>query len=213
MIHLFIREDGAFIELEDNGKKEFREVTIHHLIDAFNSAVRDITDEEIFGTPLLPTGTIKYTQSAADPTKYSLYLYREPTIGPITYESRQYVVGYPAIIYRFRVDNRILSQVRMWAVSDKNLTPDTPIYHYPYFNSYQDGRICIGSNRIPVEEPWQLFKMPDILKAMPSNLGLSTHNNSGLQGDSLLKAVEEKLFPNEWLKPSQKKLRDILLTV
>ncbi len=213
MIKLSIKEDGAFIELEDNGKKEFREIDIRGLIDIFNSAVRDVTDGEIFETSLLPTGTIKYTQSAADPTKYSLYLYREPIIGPITYESRDYVVGYPAIIYRFRVDNRTLSQVRMWAVLDKTLTPDTPVYHYPYFNSWQDGRICIGSNHIPVEEPWQLFKVPDILKAMPSNLGLSTHNNSGLQGDSLLKAVEGKPFPNEWLKPSQKKLRDILLTM
>jgi hypothetical protein len=48
---------------------------------------------------------------------------------------------------------------------------------------------------------------------MPSNLGLSTHNNSGLQGDSLLKAVEEKPFLNEWLIPCHKKLKDILLTV
>lgn len=210
MIHLIIQENGAFIELEDNGKKEFREIDIHHLIDSFNSAVRDVTDGETFETPLLPTGTIKHIQDANDPKRYSLFLFKEPTIGPITYESRDYIVGYPGLIYRFKVENQFLSQVKIWAVLDKNLTPDTPVYHYPYFNSYQDGRICIGSNHIPVEEPWQLFKMPDILKAMPSNLGLSTYNNSGLQGDSLLKAVEEKLFPNEWLIPCHKKLKDIL---
>ncbi len=213
MIHLIIQENGAFIELEDNGKKEFREIDIHYLIDSFNSAVRDVTDGETFETPLLPIGTVKYIQDTSNPDRYSLFLYKEPTIGPIIYESRDYIVGYPGLIYRFKVENQFLSQVKIWAVLDKNLTPDTPVYHYPYFNSYKDGRICIGSNHIPVEEPWQLFKMPDILKAMPSNLGLSTHNNSGLQGDSLLKAVEEKPFLNEWLIPCHKKLKDILLTV
>ncbi|KUG03131.1 hypothetical protein ASZ90_019471 [hydrocarbon metagenome] len=213
MIHLIIQENGAFIELEDNGKKEFREINIHHLIDSFNSAVRDVADRETFETPLLPVGTIKHIQDANDPKRYSLFLFKEPTIGPIIYESRDYIVGYPALIYRFKVENQFLSQVKIWAVQDKNLTPDTPVYNYPYFNAWQDGKICMGSNRIPIEEPWQLFKVPDILKVMPSNLGLKPHNNSGLEGDSLLKAAEGKPFPNEWLKPSQKQLINILSTI
>ncbi len=209
MIHLFLQEDGVFIELENDGKKEFREVNIKELIDIFNSAVRDVV-EDVIETPLLPPGTIKFDIDPSNPANYKLYMFKEPTIGPITFESRQYTVGYPASVHLFKVRNRVVTQVKIWAIQGKNLTPDAPIYHYPYFNAYSDGRICIGTNRIPVEEPWQLFKMPDILKVMPSNLGLSTHNNAGLQGDSLLKAVEDKPFPDTWLKPYHKKLKDIL---
>jgi hypothetical protein len=51
--------------------------------------------------------------------------------------------------------------------------------------------------------------MPDIITAMPSNNGLPANNQSGLLGDSLLKAVENKPFPDEWLTPMNKKLKNL----
>lgn len=209
MITLQIAEDGAFIELENNGRKEFRECDIDTLIDILNRAVREVSTDEVIESPMLPVNTIKFDRSA-NTNDYTLYMYREPVIDQITFESRSYVVGYPAIIYGFKVVNEVVSRVEVWAVKDKVLTPETQIYHYPFFNVSQDGRMCIGTNKITIEEPWQLHKMPDILKAMPSNLGLQNNNNSGLEGDSILKAIENKPFPHDWLAPTNKTLKKVL---
>jgi hypothetical protein len=157
-------------------------------------------------SPLLPLGTLGYKESTGT---YSVIMYREPRIAGIIFEERSYQVGYPGIVYMFVVTNQIVATTYMYAVKERVVKPDTELFRYPYFNAWADGRICMGTNHIPIEQPWQLHKMPDIITAMPSNNGLPANNQSGLLGDSLLKAVENKPFPDEWLTPMNKKLKNL----
>jgi|GEM_PF-2160135 hypothetical protein len=209
MITIQLREDGAFVELEYNGIKSFRECDVNSLIDLLNDAVRETKTHEVIESPLLPANTIKFDRSAYE-NEYVLYMYREPVIDQIIFESREYNVGYPATIYRFSVRNDFISRISVWAIKDKVIRPDIPVYHYPFYNVFDDGKVCIGANRIEIEAPWQLHKVPDILRRMPSNPGTRLSNDSGLEGDSLFRAIENKPFPVEWLKPTNKTLKMIL---
>lgn len=209
MITIQLREDGAFVELEYNGIKSFRECDVNSLIDLLNDAVRETKTHEVIESPLLPANTIKFDKNVYE-NEYALFMYKEPVIDQIIFESREYNVGYPATIYRFAVANGYISRINVWAIKDKVINPNMPVYHYPFYNVFADGRVCIGMNHIEIEAPWQLHKVPDILRRMPSNLGMQTHNESGLEGDSLFRIIENKPFPNEWLKPTNKTLKMIL---
>ncbi len=200
-----ISENGAEIEKTINGVSYWHNLNIDDFLKALNNSVYQ-NQEETFASPMLPLGTIGYQERN---NSYSVTMYREPRITGITFEERNYQVGYPGIIYVFTVTNKVLSGTRMFAVTDQLLRPETEIYRYPYFNAWADGRICMGINHIPIEYPWQLHKMPDIIASMPANNGLPINNQSGMQGDSLLRAVENKPFPNEWLTPADKKLKNL----
>lgn len=200
-----ISENGAEIERTDNGISYWHNVDIKSFLNVFNEAVYQKTPEEHV-SPLLPLGTLGYKESTGT---YSVIMYREPRIAGIIFEERSYQVGYPGTVYMFVVTNQIVATTYMYAVKERVVKPDTELFRYPYFNAWADGRICMGTNHIPIEQPWQLHKMPDIITAMPSNNGLPANNQSGLLGDSLLKAVENKPFPDEWLTPMNKKLKNL----
>jgi len=209
MLNLRINEDGAEVERVTNGISHWYKVDIQALVRVLNEAVLDIKEEdEVLTSPILPVGTLGFKEYKVQ-NSYVVIMYHEPRIAEITFETRTYEVGYPGLIYVCQVTNKILMSVYIYAVKDRIIKPDTELFRYPYFNAYSDGRICIGSNRIAVEEPWQLHKMPDIIAAMPANNGLPNSNQSGLRGDSLLKEVEKKPFPDEWLTPTNLKLKDL----
>lgn len=208
MLNLRISENGAEVQQVSNGVSHWRRVDIQALIRVFNEAVLEIKEEEVFASPMLPIGTLGYIENK-DLNAYSVIMYREPRIAGIIFESRTYEVGYPGTIYVFTVTNEILTRVSIYAVKDHVLQPETDLYRYPYFNVYQDGHMCLGNNQIKIQKPWLLHKMPDIITAMPTNNGLATSNRSGLKGDSLLKAIEGKPFPNEWLTPTTLKLKNL----
>jgi hypothetical protein len=208
MLNLRISGNGVEVERIVNGVSHWSAVDIQAFMKVLNEAVYNQIEEEVIESPLLPTGTLWY-QEYKERKAYTVAMYREPRIAQMTFESRIYQVGYPGTVYKFMVTNNVVTNTYMWAVKDRVLKPDTEIFRYPFFNAYDTGRICMGSNHIEIEEPWQLHKMPDILTAMPSNNGLPTSNQSGLTGDSLLKAFEGKQFPNEWLTPLNQKLKNL----
>lgn len=210
MINLQIRETGVFTELEFDGIKQFRQIEPQRLVEILHEALYNKVEQEQVESPLLPNGTIKFIQEVANNDVYTLYMYKEARIAPIIFEGRDYIVGYPATIFAFEVRNKILLNTNVWAISDTVVKPDTQIYHYPFFNVYNNGRICMGSNKITIEEPWQLYKMPDVFTSMPSTLAMENRNLSGLEGDSMLQAIQNKPFPNEWLKPTENTLKTIL---
>lgn len=206
MLNLRINENGAQVETIINGISYWRDVDITTFVRLLNNVVLDIKEEEII-SPIFPLNTLGYRESKAS-NAYSVIMYREPRIAGIIFEDRTYKVGYPGIVYVFQVANNILTSAHLHAVKELP-KPDTQLFRYPYFNSYEDGRICMGCNRIEIEEPWQLHKIPGIITTMPGNNGLPASNQSGLLGDSLLKAVENKPFPEEWLTPTNKQLKHL----
>jgi hypothetical protein len=207
MLNFRLTENGAEVEIVENGLSHWKTVDIKDLIKVLNESVMKPVGE-VISSPLMPTGTIGYKEFL-DRNAYTVLMYRAPRVASISFEEREYKVGYPAIIFQFTVTNQVLTDTNMYAVKDHLLKPETELFRYPYFNVHNGGRVCMGNNKIAIEEAWHLHKAPDILSSLPGNNGLSISNQSGLIGDSLLKEVEEKPFPEDWLTPMGKTLKQL----
>jgi len=209
VIDIQLKENGAHVQIARNGISHWKHLTIAELIKCINESVGEKAEEEAIASPLLPPGAIGHIMYPEE-NRYTVFMYREARLNEITFESRKYIVGHPDTIYRFHIADERLVSVYLWAVKAKVLRPESPVFRYPFFNTYLDGRICLGANHLKVNEPWQLYRMPEVISSLPGTWALSAPNRSGLEGDSLLKAIEGKPFPEEWLIPTEQKLKDIL---
>jgi len=101
--------------------------------------------------------------------------------------------------------------------SSRRPTPNTELYHAPFFNVYQKGNVCMGSVDIEVSETSSIKELTKLWEAYFFNSYfshlMSEHNpingNCVLLWESLVNT--EKLFPNEVLLKNSQKLKDKLL--
>lgn len=211
MINIRIEETGAYAEVSENGILKWRELTTDALIRCLCSAIGKKTEEINVPSPLLPMGAIGYTAYPHETDMYDLFMFQPITRTTLLYQNRSFDdVGIPAAVYKFEVRNKHV-KTSMWAVeANVPLRPDTPLCHYPVYNvSSETGYLCVG-NVITVNEPWELFKVPGMIQCMPSTNAYVSRNNSGLERDSLYKALQGRDFPDEWLTPADITLGKVL---
>lgn len=105
---------------------------------------------------ILPPGTLAYKRtgkgdaiSLFNPScKQGLY-YLDRNSKDKQDKKLTFNVPMPALVWFFRVDqDKHLSEARVFAVKDKLIRPTTMLYGYPFSNTFQDGKICFGSNDI-----------------------------------------------------------------
>lgn len=101
-------------------------------------------------------------------------------------------------------------------VSDRRPTEKTPLYCAPFFNIYQDGKVCMGSVNINIKnsasiEEFTLAWEDYFFNSYFSHL---LGNNSPIQGNcvNLWKELIQtgKPFPKELLKKNNKTLKNLL---
>lgn len=208
MIRLEITTEGAFCEIHEDGVSRWRKVNTRDLIRVLNESVGIPRKTERVISPMLPISTIGYMPTVGNISQYILWLYQPAKSIELLYESRSFPnVGIPAAVYKFSVNNGMLITTDIWAVTEV-VSPNTELYHFPVFNIGHDGHLCMGSNRLPILEPYELSRVPDMITMMPSTNAYQSHNKSGLERDSLYKELQGKKFPNKWLTPTNKKLGD-----
>ncbi|MCQ9634136.1 prokaryotic E2 ligase family D protein [Chryseobacterium sp. WG23] len=101
--------------------------------------------------------------------------------------------------------------------SNRRPTPNTELYHAPFFNVYQNGNVCMGTVEIEANETSSIRELTRLWEAYFFNSYfshlMSEHNpikgNCVMLWESLVNA--DKLFPNEVLLKNNQKLKDILL--
>lgn len=215
MINLRLDEDGAYVEIVEKGISQWRHITITDLVHSLNKSIGERVTEEIVTSPVLPVGTIGYTTYSTEKGRYTLTMFREACRSTLLYENRKFKnVGLPATVYRIKVATPYVTNISMWALpKDAPIRPETELYCYPVYNVGGTGSLCVGMNRLEASEPWELFKIPSIIEAMPSTNAYPSRNNSGLERDSLYKAIQGKDFPDEWLTPAKITLGNIMKEV
>lgn len=106
--------------------------------------------------------------------------------------------------------------LHVWALdSDARPTPDTPLYNAPYYNTYQDGRVCIGSMPLPDHhDPARTREVSDAFfkSAFTHPSGNHRRHQSFGGSHSELWQHVRRLgrFPAEYLAPTDKTLADVL---
>jgi len=212
MLNIRLDENGAFVEIKKGRVSHWKKVSIQNIVSALNASIGEKISTEPEPSPVLPPSTVGYIKYPDDNSHYTVLLYQPKSRVTVIFEDRTFEnVGLPSAIYKFGVKNNHLLSTSIWAVTEKIIRPETPLYYFPVYNVYgSDGSLCMGSNRIEINEPWELFKVPAAIQAMPSTRAFPFRNTVGLEGDSLFKKLKNKDFPDEWLVPAKITLNQLL---
>lgn len=197
-------------EISENGRITRRLLSVPQMLKILSEAVGEsYEDNEYFTTPLLPPGTIWYQEDLQKPEAYRLAIFQPADIKQVIFNDRQYMVGFPPSVYKLEIEGRSLKHISVFALKSTTLNPDTVLCYFPYFNTIGGVNICLGGNRITVNHPWEALKVIQMLGHIPYDYAWHTLKTE-LEGDSLLKTVEGKPFPLEWLVETNMILKNIL---
>lgn len=195
MIYAEIGEKGCNVRFWHQSAEIRKCISVKDFIYCLQGSISEIDNYQ--QTPIMPQSTLHYLEKS--PTMYQLTMYQAPKISEIAYESRTYKVGFPGLVYTFTVNNKRLWGVKAFAVKDELVKPNSQLFKYPFFNSGDKGSICLGSNQIHIELPWHLHRVPAAIDAIPGSGAYRCAVKLELEGDSFLKSIENKPFPEKIL--------------
>lgn len=101
-------------------------------------------------------------------------------------------------------------------VKDERLTPDTPIFQYPFSNVHFDWRICTGNNALPIyKDPARLHTLAAYLLRLPNNNDLFSRDDNKLHAEfrdllEQMKGKEPSLYYTDVLVETPKTLKDFM---
>lgn len=181
--------------------------------DGLMMALGSLADEYLYDVDLLPENLLGHSPKHMlwwRPAGHARVFFRNQELG-----KRSAVVPHPALV--FMVAGNAWS---VYALKDSvRPTLDTELCHAPYFNVYDNGKICIGSAAIPDK------LTPSSIPGWESAFLESefTHVNGGIKKVSHPRGEyafwkemldgQYKAFPTEFLVPTGIKLTDLLKAV
>ncbi len=172
----------AIVEMHERGAISRKTITADSLASCFLSSRYD---EETHSTGLLPEGCIGVTVVP----KYTYYFIRYPELhADFTYYKTEYLnFPIPRLVFcvKYMPREAKVANCYLCVVKDERLTPDTPLYHYPFSNVYSDGRVCMGNNALPVyKDPARLHTLASFLLRLPNNDDLFSVGKNRLQAQT-----------------------------
>ncbi len=184
--------------------------------DLYDAIIKNTYDNDHLFSGMLPQGCLSVVQTAAGRKYVALeYLHRHADISYYSQPYRHFPL--PKLVFGFGVDagGKVL-QAAMGVVKDEPLTPETPMFCYPFSNVRSNSTICMGANVLPtVKSLAELPKLAaDILK-MPNNDDFFDTEDNKLQlpYEKLLEHLKDKdpgYYDDHVLVPSNKTLSDFL---
>lgn len=146
-------------------------ITKNVAFDDYLKMLDDSTVSTHVGTRLhLPENC--YDIKCADSQNFSIILTVPAQLFPITYlRDNHYVIPFPRLLFAFNVVDTKLVESRVFAIpGDSSIDDDTIVYHYPFGNVYESGRICWGSNSLPdVDDPGDCRVITQLFFSAPTN--------------------------------------------
>lgn len=128
-------------------------------------------------------------------------------IRPYIFQDGAYTIPFPTLVMHFKVSGGKLRKSSVFAVLDKEVGENTLLYHYPFANVYEDGRICWGDNALPngMQCIKDLEKLLVLFLNAPNNTDLWRREYLNMKYTVIREALEELKdrvnFPNELLCP------------
>lgn len=201
------------VEEHDGGKVTRKTIEADTLTNCLRASLRD---DMIHPTGLLPEGCIGATMTP----DYTFYFIRYPELhADFTYFGTEYPnFPIPRLVFCFKYLHREkkVAGCYLCVVKDERLTPDTPIYYYPFSNVYDDWRICTGNNALPIyKDPARLHTLAAYLLRMPNNNDLFHPAQNRLHAEfrDLLEQMKDKepsLYYTDVLVEQGKTLKDFM---
>ncbi|MEB9892797.1 hypothetical protein P4K96_04205 [Bacillus cereus] len=208
-----LRDYGLpFIEEYQNGIKLGEGMYTH---EALAHAILRSSTTDGFATPMLPRGTIRYTEAKGGWVNYC-FIEVQPHRRTVYYhEAAIDDVPFPRLIFGFELMQREgkhdITKVMLGALEDQCLpNEDSEVYFYPYTNVTSDFTVCWGGSQLPcLDRVSQLTTIPELFFNSPnSDCYYSSANMSKLPYRELVEKLKGKEFPDDYLKKTGRKLSE-----
>lgn len=184
--------------------------------DLYDAIIKNTYEKDRLFSGMLPQGCLSVVQTAAG-RKYVVLEYPHRH-ADISYYSQPYKhFPLPKLVFGFWVEagGKVL-QAAMGVVKDGQLTPETPMFFYPFSNVRSNSTICMGANVLPtVKSLTELTKLADDILKMPNNDDFfdPMENKLHLPHEKLLEHLKDKgpgYYDDHVLVPSNKTLGNFL---
>jgi hypothetical protein len=213
MITIKIDDYGANVEMENDGKKKFKYLSM----PKFQQLVLQDYD---FNTGLMPVGTIAFQRNG---TGERIAIMQPASLQNVQFEIceenrnpviEKFTVPVPPLLWMFSLSlDRKLKDTGVFALKAGLVISTTPLFHVPFSNVNEDGRVCWGDGNEVLNSPFKtlvgLISLPGFFFRQPFNRDL---DNGGSRNDSgqsktlqfFRKYDGKKKFPFEILRGYKK---------
>ena len=199
------------LEGEENGVKQYKEISQEDLIDSFRQSIRTEAAQSGF----LPPNCF-HVEIQSDKSK--VYCLWHPSLyADISYYGTEYAhFPLPRLVFGFHIspEGKVRS-CKLGVIADERPTAETPMFHYP-FSNVGGFRLCTGNNALPVDKkPHTLATLPDFLLRLPNNNDSfhQSYNKLQLPYRELLNHLKDKepsYYYSDILVPNGKCLSDFI---
>lgn len=132
-------------------------------------------------------------------------------------ENDSSMIPFPNLLFCFYCSNGIVTLSRVFATPEKKdrLNDNSDLYYYPFGNVGEEGRICFGSNKIPVMDSISSFEyLIAVFLSSPTNNDLfqPRFTSSGLPLSEVIRLVASTdKFNTSLLVKNRMKVKDLLI--
>jgi len=213
MITIRIDDYGVNIEIENNGQKKFKYLSL----PKFQQLVLQDYD---FNTGLMPPGTIAFRRNG---TEERIAIMQTASIQDVQFEIQEenanpviekFTVPMPPLLWIFGFGlDRKLKDTSVFALKTGLVIDTTPLFHVPFSNVNEDGRVCWGHTNEVLNSPFKtlvgLVSLTRLFFRQPFNSDLDNGNGRNESKESktlqfFRKYDGKKKFPFEILRGYKK---------
>lgn len=175
MLVIRVNDYGVNIEIENNGQKKFKFLSL----PKFQQLV---LQDYNFDTGLMPVGTIAFSRSG---NGERVAIIQPESMQKVSFEIQEadkssmiekFTVPVPPLLWIFSFDlGKKLNGADVFALKDTFLIKSTMLFHAPFSNVNEDGRICWGHENV-LDKPFKtlvgLVSLTRLFFSQPFNADL-----------------------------------------
>lgn len=206
---------NAFIveEQKPGGLVSYKEIDPMELYFAINSSYT--SRELLLDSGFLPGHCLHVSMNSAE---RNFVIWNPELRADLTYYDKEYLdFPIPRLVFGVRIlENGRMAECSIGVVADETPTPETRMFHYPFSNVYDSGKVCTGNNVLPRYKKLTALKhFPRYLLGLPDNDDFYDREKNRLKlghGDLMehLKDKEPAYYYSDILVPNGKNLDDFI---
>ena len=178
-------------ELKPGGAVAYKEISPLELYFIINNSY---TSRDLLRSGFLPENCLHVSMSSAE---RHFIIWNHELRADITYKDTKYPdFPLPRLVFGVRMlENGKVADCSIGVVADETPTPETRMFHYPFSNVYENGKVCSGNNILPRYRKLQALKhFPRYLLELPDNDDMYSPKNNklGLGHKELLEHLKDK---------------------
>ena len=199
----------VFVSITDeNGMVESKAIRYQDFSDIINMSRME---EDLFRTGQLPKGYWDGYISVSNPSTFKVVVVVPEARRLLNYYGESFEVPFPALTFLIATTAGKVNVSKVFAVLGQNIAPESTLYHYPYGNVYDDGKICWGQN---ILDSLPSIRSVDGIVALffgsETNDDLFKSSKYSGQREMILSVAGKKSFHEHWLEKSHYKLGGLL---